>query len=148
METLLRKYLWAIDLAVIAICSIFSARATATLIEQAIASKVPPPKPPPRVVAAQTQTVYTKQIEDILNRNVFCSTCPPILKKDVPEPGPPKPLEPQRTTLPLRLLAIMYSPKDPLWSIAVIHDNDAKTSGAFGIGSRIREGKVIDIEAT
>jgi len=148
METLLRKYLWAIDLAVIAICSIFSARATATLIEQAIASKVPPPKAAQRVVAARSETVYSKQIEDILNRNVFCSTCPPILKgKDDKPAEPEKPAGPQRTTLPLKLLAIMYAPRpaDPRWSMAIIRDTDEKTAGAYSIGMKIREAKVEDI---
>ena len=44
METLLRKYLWAIDLAVIAICAIFSARATATAIETKLARGALPAK--------------------------------------------------------------------------------------------------------
>ena len=79
METLLRKYLWAIDLAVIAICSIFSARALATILEAKLAAIAPTAKVAPRVLAATSQTVYTKQIEETLKRNIFCSTCPPIL---------------------------------------------------------------------
>ena len=43
METLLRKYLWAIDLLVIALCAVFSARATATLIESAPGAASPRP---------------------------------------------------------------------------------------------------------
>ncbi|HVX93659.1 MAG TPA: type II secretion system protein GspC [Polyangia bacterium] len=149
METLLRKYLWAIDLAVIAICAVFSARATATLIETKMAAVAPPAKPAPRPMAAVSQTVYTKEYVPLLKRNMFCSTCPPIIPepKTVPD-GPPPPIEPQRTTLPLKLLAIMYSPKDPLWSMAIIRDTDEKSSGAFGLGSKIRGARVIDITDT
>jgi general secretion pathway protein C len=149
METLLRKYLWAIDLAVIAICAIFSARAAATAVESRLAAVTPPPKPAPHIASAAPQTVYTKDFEEILKRNVFCSGCPPIIKApEVTPSGPPPPAEPQRTSLPLKLLAIMYSPKDPLWSMAIIRDTDEKSSGAFGLGMKIRGAKVIDITET
>ncbi|HVZ71942.1 MAG TPA: type II secretion system protein GspC [Polyangia bacterium] len=149
METLLRKYLWAIDLVVIAICAIFSARATATLIETKLARVAPPAKPAPRVAVAAQQTVYTKEYEEILKRNIFCSTCPPIL----PPPdtgnagGPPPDPQPQRTSLPLKLLAIMFAPApaDPRWSMAIIRDTDEKTSGAYSIGGHIREATITDI---
>ena len=105
METLLRKYLWAIDLAVVAICSIFSARALATILEAKLAAIAPTAKVAPRVLTASSQTVYSKQIEDILKRNVFCSTCPPILPEAKgPEAVPVDP-QPVRTSLPLKLLA-------------------------------------------
>jgi len=150
METLLRKYLWAIDLAVIAICAIFSARATATLIQTRITRMTPPVRSAPRPTpVASTGTVYDKGIEQILNRNIFCSTCPPILAK-TPEPsaGPQADPAPQRTTLPLKLLAIMYAPPpaDPRWSIAVIRDVDEKSAGPYSIGSKIREAVVSHID--
>jgi general secretion pathway protein C len=148
METLLRKYLWAIDLLVVAICAVFSARATATLIETKLANAGPPAKAAPRLVAAAQQTVYSKDFEEILKRNIFCSTCPPILPVPVgPEVGPPPDPQPQRTTLPLKLLAIMFAPApaDPRWSMAIIRDTDEKSSGAFSIGSKIREATITDI---
>jgi general secretion pathway protein C len=150
METLLRKYLWAIDLLVVAICAIFSARATATLIETKLASAGPPAKATPRLMAAASQTVYSKDFEEILKRNIFCSTCPPIIK--APETatiGPAPDPQPQRTTLPLKLLAIMFAPApaDPRWSMAIIRDTDEKTSGAFSIGGKVREATITDISA-
>jgi general secretion pathway protein C len=151
METLLRKYLWAIDLAVIAICAIFSARATATVIETKLARSAPPPKPAAHVASAGAQTVYGKQFEDILKRNVFCSTCPPILP---PPPSntnePPPPAAPQRTTLPLALVAIMFAPApaDPRWSMAIIRDTEQKSAGPYSIGSKVREATITDISET
>jgi general secretion pathway protein C len=152
METLLRKYLWAIDLAVIAICAIFSARASATFIETGMAHMAPPPKPAPHVAAAASQTVYSKDFETILKRNVFCSTCPPILPPppSANDSGPPPPAAPQRTTLPLSLLAIMFAPApaDPRWSMAIIRDTDQKSAGAYSIGGKIREATITDISET
>src|SRR3954452_22024029 len=110
METLLRKYLWAIDMAVIALCAIFTARASATFVETGLLKAAPTAKRSARVatVAAQT-TVYTKQVDDILKRNIFCSTCPPILQVAAAVGAPPPDPGPQKTSMPLRLLAVMYA---------------------------------------
>jgi general secretion pathway protein C len=148
METLLRKYLSLVDLAVIALCAVFGARATATAIEAGFVSGIPSTKhaskPPP---AASSTTVYSKQVEEILNRNIFCSGCPPILAK--PETGgPPAPPPLQKTSLPLKLFAIMYAPTAPEWSMAIIRDNDDKSSGPYGVGSKIREATIDEIDET
>ena len=151
METLLRKYLWAIDYAVIALCSMFAARAAATAIESSLVRGVPVAKRPLRAPApAASATVYSKQVEDILNRNIFCSTCPPILGPPPGEgvAGPPPPPELIRTTLNLKLLAIMFAPRpaDPRWSIAIILDNDFKATAPYSIGSTLRDATISDIE--
>ncbi len=148
METLLRKYLSLVDLAVIALCAVFAARATATKIEAGFVSGIPSakhtPKPP---LAASSTTVYSKQVEEILNRNIFCSPCPPILAKaETGGPAAPPPL--QKTSLPLKLFAIMYAPTAPEWSMAIIRDNDDKSSGPYGVGSKIREATIDEIDET
>ena len=79
METLLRKYLWAVDGLVVALCMIFLARATSTAIEKKLVVSGPPAKAAVRAVVATAAPIYTKQVEEILKRNIFCSTCPPIL---------------------------------------------------------------------
>jgi general secretion pathway protein C len=147
METLLSKYLGAVDLAVIALCAIFGARATATVIESSLVSGIPSAKHGARPVAAAPAPVYTKQVEEILKRNIFCSTCPPILPVAV-TPGAPVVPELQRTSLPLKLLAIMYAPApaDPRWSMAIIRDNDEKTAGPYAIGSKLRETTISEID--
>jgi general secretion pathway protein C len=147
METLLGKYLAAVDLAVIALCAIFGARATATVIESRFVSGIPSARHSPRPAASAPPAVYSKQVEEILQRNIFCSACPPILP--VPAmPGAPTVPELQRTSLPIKLLAIMFAPPpaDPRWSMAIIRDNDEKTAGPYGIGSRLREATVSEID--
>jgi len=151
VETLLRKCLWAIDGLVVALCAIFLARATATAVERKMLSTGPAPRPAVMrgPVASATPSVYTKQIEEILNRNIFCSTCPPILQKAVTgDSGPPPPPPLQRTSLNLKLLAIMYAPPpaNPKWSVAIIRDNDAKSAGPYNVGSTIRDATIEDIE--
>lgn len=149
METLLRKYLWAVDGLVIALCMIFLARATATAVERKLVTAGPPPKPIVRAPVAAAAPVYTKQVEEILKRNIFCSTCPPILPKEGPETtaGPPPPPPLQRTSLNLKLLAIMFAPPpaDPRWSVAIIRDNDQHSAGPFNVGSKIRDAVIDDI---
>src|SRR5580692_2094520 len=148
METLLRKYLSVVDLVVVALCAVFAARATATAIEAGFVSGIPSAKHAPKPPAAPSATtVYSKQVEEILNRNIFCSTCPPILGKvegtDVVTIPPL-----QRTSLPLKLLAVMYAPTDPRWSMAIIRDNDDKSVGPYGVGSQVREATVDQIDET
>jgi len=149
METLLRKYLAAVDLAVVALCAVFGARATATEIEAAFVSGIPAVKASARPQAAPAQgPVYSKQVEEILKRNIFCSTCPPILGKPEVAGAPPGPPEDQRTNLPLKLLAVMYAPPpaDPRWSMAIIRDNDDKSVGPYSVGSKLRDATVDEID--
>jgi general secretion pathway protein C len=150
METLLRKYLWAIDLLVIAICAVFSARATATLIQTRITRMTPPVRAVPRAPAtASTGTYYGKEVEEILKRNIFCSTCPPILDPPKKEgDGTPPPPSLQRTSLPLRLLAVMFAPPpgDPRWSVAIIRDTEDHSVGPYSIGSKVRDATISDID--
>jgi general secretion pathway protein C len=149
METLLRKYLWAIDLAVIALCAMFSARATATLIASRLVRNAPAVRREAHVASSAAQTtVYTKQVEEILKRNIFCSTCPPILPVPTAPGSTPSVPELQRTSLPLRLLAVMYAPgaANAKWSMAIIRDTDEKAAGPYAIGSKVRDATVTDIE--
>jgi general secretion pathway protein C len=149
METLLRKYLSVVDLAVVALCAIFAARATATAIEAGFVSGIPSVRHAPKAAASPaTTTVYSKQVEEILKRNIFCSTCPPILGGPEVASGPAAPPPLQRTSLPIKLLAIMYAPTDPRWSMAIIRDNDDKSVGPFGVGSHIRDATIDQIEET
>jgi general secretion pathway protein C len=150
METLLRKYLWVIDLVVIAICAVFSARAMATVIEGKLSHAAPPPKAAARIApAVAQQTIYNKQNEEILKRNVFCSGCPPIIKPpEDPNKHEPEQLQPQRTTLPIALIAIMFAPTDRFWSVAIIRDTEQKSSGPYKIGMKIRDATITDITDT
>jgi general secretion pathway protein C len=123
----------------------FAGRAAATIVESKMAALVPPAKKAARLAPARAATVYTKTVDEILKRNIFCSTCPPIGASAVVAAAPAVP-ELQKTTLPLKLLAVMYAPTDPKWSMAIIRDTDEKSAGAYGVGSAIRGATVSEIE--
>lgn len=148
MEALLRKYLWAIDLAVTALCAIFLGRALSSAVEAKIV--VPPVRPAARVPKAQTTTIYSKQIDDIMRRNLFCSTCPPWDPTPETTVAPDPNLAPQKTSLPLAVMAILYSPP-PMgikWSVAVIKDTEDKSVAPLAVGSKVRGAVVTEIGET
>jgi general secretion pathway protein C len=149
VEALLRKYLWALDLAIIALCAVFLARASASAVEASIV--VPPVRPASRLAGNQPPTVYTKDYEEILKRNVFCSTCPPIIPP--PEDATTAQqvnLAPQKTSLPLALMGIMYSPGalGLKWSVAIVRDTEDKSMGAFGVGGKVHGATLTEIQET
>jgi general secretion pathway protein C len=148
VEALLRKYLWAIDLAVIALCSVFLARAAASAVESSIA--IPQGRAVARLPLAAPAVVYSKEVEPILKRNMFCSGCPPIIAAPVTATENTPDLTPQKSSLPLALMAIMYSPP-PMglkWSVAVVRDTEDKTMGAFGVGGKVHNATITEIEET
>jgi len=150
MERLLRWYLWTVDGVVIALCMIFLARASSTVIERNLLSRGSTATQTWRQPAT-TAPVYTKEVEDILKRNIFCSTCPPIVSEDGSGPGPTTAAAPplQPTSLNLKLLAIMFAPRptDPRRSVAIIRDNDGKSAGPYYIGSQLRAATIDEIAA-
>lgn len=151
METLLRKYLWAVDLVVVALCATFLGMAASGAVESKLAStpttaRVAPPKPQ----KPDSKQAFNKDPRAILRRNIFCSTCPPILEDDVPT-GTETTTEVQvKTALPIALVAIMYAPPPNgiKWSIAVMHDTEYKTTGAYPVGSKIHDATVTEILET
>jgi type II secretion system protein C len=147
METLLWRFSWAINLAVIALCAVLVAHATATLLRVRIGRFTPPIRFAAPATAPASNPA--KAVDRILGRNIFCSTCPGI-SADVmlggsPSPGP----DARRTTLPLRLLAVMFAPPPHTrWSVAVIRDVLDRSVGPHTIGSAIRGAVISAIEET
>jgi general secretion pathway protein C len=155
VETLLRKYLWALDLAVVALCATFLGNAASSAVESKVVASIPAPRPmasKPRR-PEPTAAASSKQPEGILKRNIFCSTCPPIIEEPHPDGGVPEnpgAAEPVKTQLPLALLAVMYAPPPNgiKWSIAVIRDTEIKSTGPFPVGGKVHGATVIEIQET
>jgi general secretion pathway protein C len=156
MDPLIKKYSWVLSLVGIALCASFLGRAAASVVVASVLGGDGPPavrhtvdKPP----AAEAER--TKDIEFILHRNIFCSTCAPIPltpEKDKVEEGGALaggPVDtstnPQRTSLNLQLLATMVSPGDYEWSMAVIRDNggELKDVGIYRRGNPLPQGAVL-----
>jgi general secretion pathway protein C len=153
VETLLRKYLWALDLAVVALCATFLGNAASSAVESKVVASIPAPPPPASKPRRPEPTTAgsSKDPEGILKRNIFCSTCPPIIDEPHPDGGVIDPsAEPAKTALPLALLAIMYAPPPNgiKWSIAVIRDTEIKSTGPFPVGGKVHGATVIEIQET
>lgn len=150
VESLLRKYLWILDLVAVGLAAIFLARAASSLVEGQLLSAIPIPKPPPRVSKPSGEPNYTKEFEPLVNRNIFCATCPPLIKKEEPEAVTKKNTEPQKTSLPLQLVAVNVAPPPWgfKWSNAVLRDTDSKAVGAYGVGDRVKGATITEIGDT
>ena len=152
VETVLRKYLWGVDLVVIAICAMFCARATATPIESAWRGASPAAvaaASAPAAAPRDAPQTYTKEVEPILKRNIFCSTCPPIIgrsPKDGTGPPPPPPL--QKTTCRSSCWRSCTRRRRPTragrWRSSAT--TTSKTAGPYAVGAKIREATIDDIE--
>jgi Type II secretion system protein C len=148
MEILLRRYLWAIDCTVIFLVALFGARATWVTVESSYFSLAPPVRPTIGARPAPESRPSPKDVADIVGRNIFCSTCPPPGgPPDAPDEA--RPTGPQKTSLPLKLMAIMYGSTGPdsRWSTAVIQDSLAFT-GPYRIGDEVHGATVVDIGET
>jgi general secretion pathway protein C len=145
--------MWLLDAAVVAVCAAVLGSSASSLVAYQLGES-PHARPP--AVQAQSPSpppVRSKQPNAILRRNIFCSTCPPIQLDGDPEPvilPDMAPLQPQPTQLPLKLLAVMYSPtpKAHKWNMAVIRNNDRKTVGAFGEGAQVDGAILLSIADT
>jgi general secretion pathway protein C len=151
VETLLRKYLWAVDLGVVALCATFLAMAASGAVESKLASLPAPARiAPVKPVKTDTKAAFNKDPKPILKRNMFCSTCPPILDEDAVVEDLTVTIEETKTALPLALMAIMYAPPPNgiKWSIAVMRDTEAKIMGAYPVGGKIHGATVTGILET
>jgi general secretion pathway protein C len=151
VETLLRKYLWVVDLVVVALCSTFLGMAASSAVESKFAS-IPAPvhRPAARPGKPDSKLSFDKNPKSILRRNVFCSACPPLLEEDAAAAEPEEIDQQVKTALPIALLAIMYAPppNGMRWSVAVARDTEYKTIGAFPVGGKIHGATVTEILET
>lgn len=121
---MLKKYLWVFNLIGIALCAIFVGRAAASVLVSTVLSGDGPPMLR-REVSPQVVTPHerVKDIESIMDRNIFCSTCAPIVLTPEKREEGPIDTTPQRSSLNMQLLATMVAPNDFDWSMAVVRDN-------------------------
>lgn len=139
MESFVRRYFFAFTLAAIALGAVLAAKTVNHLVEAEVflededAIRLPKSKPLERPSAASTPR--STDITAILQRNVFCSACPPILAQPLDEDEESS-SEPVPTTLPVQLVATMVSP-DPGWSFAAIRDTGVSRTFLFRVASQL-----------
>ena len=155
MNPAVKKYFWVINLLTISLCALFGASALGKLVETKI------PRPPTRRIStpppALTQSVGTstqRDITKILERNIFCSTCEPLIETPVSSSeagsgGDPNAAEdaPVKTSLNIKLVATVVS-DDKDWCFAEITDNTESNIGLFAIGAKVPGGAEDDAVIT
>ncbi len=143
---MLKKYLWVFNLVGIALCAILVGRAAASVLVSAVLSG-DGPQMPRRESGTQVVTPPQrgKDIEAILERNIFCSTCAPLVLTPEKQDAGPIDTTPQRSSLNLQLLATMVSPNDFDWSMAVLRDNvdERKAVKIYKRGDALPQGGAI-----
>ncbi|HNN92150.1 MAG TPA: type II secretion system protein GspC [Pseudomonadota bacterium] len=146
LDAFVKKYSWAFTLLSIALCASFLGRAAASVLTATLLSGEGPQasrRAPSRSLS--TEPDRGKDIEYVLRRNIFCSTCAPIsLTPDKVEAAATGPVDstPVRSNLNLTLLATMVAPGDPMWSMAIIRDNgdDKKPVNIYRRGDNLPQG--------
>jgi hypothetical protein len=150
MESMLRKYLWALDNAVVVLSAFLCAHATSAAIESSLVRRMQVVRGSARPPKTAHHADYLEDVDAILGRNIFCSQC---------RTSPARPATPdaadanpglEKTLLPLDLLAIMLSPPahGPRWSTAIIRDTGDRSAGPYRIGDKIHGAAIVDIRGT
>jgi general secretion pathway protein C len=140
MERLLRRWMWVLDGAAIAIAAAFAAHATARWVSR-VGLEHLPRHLIDKYVASQEE-MPAKRIDGILQRHIFCHA------REVATVIEPR--TPQPALLALRLVAVMYAPRaaDRRWSVAIIRDDSAQATQPFIVGSPLGDATIAAIEAT
>ncbi len=149
MSVFLRKHFWVVNLASIALCAFFAARAVGRLVE----SKLPQPParralPGPAVVSQDPPVLAgPRYVAGILGRNVFCSTCEKVAETPTKSESGDQPAsnEPVKSSLNLKLLATLVSDEDKAWSYAAILDPSDGRTRMFAIGQKVGEAVLTDV---
>jgi general secretion pathway protein C len=142
MDVLLKKYFWVVNLGVISICASFAGRAASHVIEGAYLTQSSARASYRRSSLGAQPKTHGKDAEEIIRRNIFCSSCAPIAAapaKDAPPGGGPQSNEPTKTSLQLELVSTMLCPADDAWSMAILRDlsSKEKDSAMFAKGATI-----------
>ncbi len=140
----LKKHFWILNLATISLCAVFGASAVGKLVEAKIprapAKRVAPP--PPGAIQAMSAPSQ-RDITKILERNIFCSTCEPLIETPIKDSeqengGDPNSASdtPVKTSLNIKLVATVVS-DDKAWCFAEITDKTDNKIGLFAIGAKL-----------
>ncbi len=162
METVFKKYFWAIRLVGIAVVIAFAASATSTQLgvscvlteDDALASADGEEDEDAeedeedkgneafmrKAIGSMSSGGGNKDglAEAVVEQNFFCPSCAPVDESEQPADAPLRPGE-IKSSLPLQLLATMES-NDPLYSMATIRDTENDTLGPYGLKDEVRAG--------
>src|SRR5207248_988834 len=101
MDVFVKRFFWVIDLLAVGICAALGGRATSHVIEQNWLLAEEPAAAAARHLAPPQERARGKEVDKIVERNVFCSTCrppPPPAADEGGDGGAPDSNEPQKSS--------------------------------------------------
>ena len=147
MDLLLRRYFWVVNLTVVGLCAALVGRAASHTFEGIYLSGDDGRSPGVhRASAAPSPKPHARDIDALVKRDPFCSSCTTVVSKDAADKsGAPSSNEPQKTSLQLELVSTMIVTDDDAWSMAVLRDLSTKhlDSEMFNRGKKIFATKAV-----
>src|SRR5215831_17920406 len=121
MEIYLKRYFWTLPFIMIVACAILAALGVNHVVEAKFLADDGAARPhkPHVVKPVVVKPPPSKDPQDVIARNMFCSTCDPPL-----------------TSLPLALLATIVA-SDPSSSAATVFNTQSFRSGSYSVGDTI-----------
>jgi general secretion pathway protein C len=143
MEVYIKKYFWALSVAVVIVCSVFTAKAVNHYVEAKFLADPEEARKPAPAKSAAAADQKSKAGESIAARNMFCHSClppEPVVGAAMPADGS-VPL----TSLPLRLVATNVSTIEAE-SFATVLNTTSNKQGSYWMDGEIPgAGKIVKI---
>ena len=144
MAKVLKRHFWIFNLVLIAICALLASQALGKLVKTRLPHGETPQIAP--AGTAQRSPLQAREIDQVVARNVFCSSCAPARVEQStagqqPRSSPDGQLSP--TSLQVQLIATMLSEDDVETSLAAIK-NSSGTS-FYGVGEKLQGTTILSI---
>ena len=144
MELYLKKYFWVVHVLVVSLCAVLLARGVNRVIEakyligtaSAQGAHGGPAHPHKPGAPAAVALPPTKDVQVVIDRNIFCSTCEPPVPVAQTSAMPGDPNNPPLTSLPLVLMATSVA-RDEALSSATIANTQSNKSGSYWLNEDI-----------
>ena len=143
MEIYLKRYFWTLPLIMITACCILAALGVNHVVEAKFLLGSEAPRPAAHRTAkpvkpAAQKPPPSKDAQDVIARNIFCSTCDPPKPADATA-TPTQPVDenhPPVTALPLALVATIVA-QNPRSSAGTVFNTSTFRSGSYGVSDWI-----------
>ena len=143
METVFRKYFWAVNLLFVAILALIAARTVNLFVESAVAP-VSSSSGPRAVRRAPIEIPAGLNLEKIARLTGLPLPKPEVAASASQEQFDPN-AEPVKTSLRVKLLGTMVS-VDPNWSLASIQDLNSQDSATYMVGDQVQGAEILEIQ--
>lgn len=130
MDVFLKKHFWVIYLVAVAACALLLGHAASSGVKTALMPSVSTaPEKTTSTPAPAVEVISQVDVDSILNTNIFCSTCAPVVQENQPPPDP----TPVHSSLPLQVVSTLVH-EDVMISRASLKDGSDKENPYRWVG--------------